>query len=92
MSAFGLLAQYPFDFVKLDPSFSRSVLRHPHKKQLLELLLNLSQSYKFRVIAAGVDDAELQQQLLELGCCYLQGQLIRNLQQAQASVFLQQLA
>ncbi|MCT6698001.1 diguanylate cyclase domain-containing protein [Rheinheimera sp. 4Y26] len=92
MMPFGLLAQYPFDFVKLDPSFSRSVLRHPHKKQLLELLLNLSQSYKFRVIAAGVDDAELQQQLLELGCCYLQGQLIRNLQQAQASVFLQQLA
>lgn len=92
MMPLGLITQYPFDFIKLDPAFSRSLQRHTNKRQLLELLMNLALTYKFRVIAAGVDDKELRQLLLDAGCCYLQGELVRNLQQTQDSVFLQQLA
>ncbi len=92
MMPLGLITQYPFDFIKLDPAFSRSLQRHHNKRQLLELLMTLALTYKFRVIAAGVDDKELRQLLLDAGCCYLQGELVRNLQQTQDSVFLQQLA
>ena len=92
MMPLGLLTQYPFDFIKLDPAFSRSLLRNANKRQLLDLLLTLSLTYKFRLIAAGVDDKELRQLLLDAGCCFLQGELVRNLQQTQESVFLQQLA
>ncbi len=89
---FGLLSQYPFDFVKLDPVFSRSLLRNQQKRQLLDILFQLAESYKFRIIADGVDDGDVRQLLLELGCL-MQGRLINSLQQPRSSsVFFQQLA
>ncbi len=88
----GLLIQYPFDFVKLDAAFCRSLVRNNQKRQVLELLQQLSHSYKFRLIADGVDDGEVRQLLLELGC-FMQGRLINSLLQPNpSSVFLQQLA
>lgn len=89
----GIATQYPFDFIKLDPSFCRHLTKQPQKRQMLDILINLSLSYKFRVIADGVDDGDLRQLLLEQGCCYMQGRLVKSLlQPEQESVFFQQLA
>ncbi len=78
--------------MKLDAAFCRSLVRNNQKRQVLELLQQLSHSYKFRLIADGVDDGEVRQLLLELGC-FMQGRLINSLQQPNpSSVFLQQLA
>lgn len=89
----GIVTQYPFDFIKLDPSFCRHLTKHQQKRQMLDILINLAQSYKFRVIADGVDDGDLRQLLVEQGCCYMQGRLVKSLlQPEQESVFLQQLA
>lgn len=89
----GIATQYPFDFIKLDPSFCRHLTKQQQKRQMLDILINLSHSYKFRVIADGVDDVDLRQLLIEQGCCYMQGRLVKSLlQPEQESVFLQQLA
>ena len=88
----GIATQYPFDFVKLDPIFCRQLTRQPQKRQLLDMLLTLAQSHKFRLIADGVDDGDLRQLLIDQGCCYMQGRLVRHLLPPEQSVFLQQLA
>ena len=89
----GIATQYPFDFIKLDPSFCRLLTKNQQKRQMLDILLGLAQSYKFRVIADGVDDGDLRQLLIEQGCCYMQGRLVKSLlEPEQDSVFLQQLA
>lgn len=93
----GLLMQQQFDFIKLDASFCRNLLRNAQKQQLLQVLQSLAENYKFRLLADGVDSAELLNLLLAQGCCFMQGKYIAQLltaQQlkAQPSVFLQQLA
>jgi EAL domain-containing protein (putative c-di-GMP-specific phosphodiesterase class I) len=94
MMPLGLLTGYPFDFVRLEASFCRSLLRQSQKRQLLDLLITLAQNYKFRIIADGIDDHAVRELLVNAGCCYLQGQLVKQLQpsQQEESVFLQQLA
>lgn len=90
----GLLSQYPFDLVRLDKQFCRAVSRQGQKRPLLDLIIQLSVQYKFRLIADGVDDEQIRAQLTEAGCCYLQGKLVQQRQRALASesVFLQHLA
>lgn len=82
----GLLTQYPFDFVKLEAGFCRSLVKQEQKRTVLELLLDLAQSYRFRLIADGVQDEQQLSTLLDIGCCYLQGPVADQfIQQQQAS-------
>ena len=73
MMPLGLLTGYPFDFIRLDPIFCRSLIRQPHKRQLLDLLIALTPVYKFRLIADGIEDQRVRDLLVDAGCCYLQG-------------------
>ncbi|MDX3775701.1 diguanylate cyclase [Chromatiaceae bacterium AAb-1] len=93
----GLLMQQLFDFVKLDATFCRTLPRNEQKRQLLLLLQNLALNYKFRLLADGVDSAELLNLLLAEGCCFMQGKYVGQLFSAQqltieSSVIFQQLA
>ena len=93
----GLLLLQLFDFVKLDASFCRQLPRHAHKRQLLQMLQQLAHNYKFRLLADGIDNAELLNLLLAEGCCFMQGKYVAQLLSASAlanapSVVFQQLA
>lgn len=93
----GLLLLQLFEFVKLDASFCRQLPRQAHKRQLLHMLQQLAHSYKFRLLADGVDNAELLNLLLDEDCCFTQGKYVTELLGAQAladtpSVIFQQLA
>jgi diguanylate cyclase (GGDEF)-like protein len=93
----GLLLQQLFDFVKLDASFCRQLPRNEQKRQLLQMLQSLALSYKFRLLADGVDNADLLNLLLAEGCCFMQGKYVAELLCAQElatapSVVFQQLA
>ncbi|WP_166838153.1 sensor domain-containing phosphodiesterase [Rheinheimera pleomorphica] len=93
----GLLLLQLFDFVKLDASFCRQLPRHAHKRQLLQMLQQLAHNYKFRLLADGIDNAELLNLLLAEGCCFMQGKYVAQLLSANAlanapSVVFQQLA
>jgi diguanylate cyclase (GGDEF)-like protein len=93
----GLLMQQLFDFVKLDAAFCRQLPRNEQKRQLLQMLQSLALSYKFRLLADGVDNADLLNLLLAEGCCFMQGKYVAELLSARAlatapSVIFQQLA
>lgn len=93
----GLLLQQLFDFVKLDAAFCRQLPRNEQKRQLLQMLQTLALSYKFRLLADGVDNADLLNLLLAEGCCFMQGKYVAELLCAQElasapSVVFQQLA
>ena len=70
VAALGLLVQYPFDFVVLDTAFSRSLQRSDQRKQLLQVLLSLAQTHKYRLVAAVAETDESRSYLTQLGCCY----------------------
>ncbi len=93
----GLLLQQLFDFVKLDAAFCRQLPRNEQKRQLLQMLQSLAISYKFLLLADGVDSADLLNLLLAEGCCFMQGKYVAQLLCAQElanapSVVFQQLA
>ncbi|GAB60626.1 sensor domain-containing phosphodiesterase [Rheinheimera nanhaiensis] len=93
----GLLLLQLFEFVKLDASFCRQLPRQAHKRQLLQMLQQLAHNYKFRLLADGVDNAELLNLLLDEGCCFMQGKYVTELLSAKVlaetpSVIFQQLA
>lgn len=93
----GLLLQQQFDFVKLDAGFCRQLVRNEKKRQLLQMLQGLALSYKFRLLADGVDNADVLNLLLAEGCCFMQGKYVSELFNATdlasaPSVVLQQLA
>ncbi|MBU2112794.1 MAG: GGDEF domain-containing protein, partial [Gammaproteobacteria bacterium] len=75
----GLLIQQLFDFVKLAPAFCRQLMRSEQQRQLLQMLQTLALSYKFRLLADGVDSAELLNLLLAEGCCFMQGKYVAEL-------------
>ena len=79
----GLLIQQLFDFVKLAPAFCRQLMRSEQQRQLLQMLQTLAMNYKFRLLADGVDSAELLNLLLAEGCCFMQGKYVAELISAQ---------
>ncbi len=89
VAALGLVVQYPFDFVVLDTAFSRSLQRSDQRKQLLQVLLSLAQTHKYRLIASVAETDEIRSYLTERGCCYFAQNNALNDSQ---SVFFQQLA
>ena len=97
MAPLSLLLQQQFDFVKLDAAFCRQLVRSEQKRQLLQMLQSLALSYKFRLLADGVDNADLLNLLLAEGCCFMQGKYVAELLSAQElsttpSIVLQHLA
>lgn len=92
----GLLTQYPFEYVTLEAGFCRNLLSQPSKRALMELLLGLSETYHFTLIADGLD-AEQSHTLQSLGCYYL-GEEVPSYRASDketsrtSSVFLQHLA
>jgi len=84
----GLLTQYPFDFVKLEANFCRSLVKQEQQRTVLELLLDLAQTYRFRLIADGVQDQQQLSTLLDIGCCYMQGPVVDQVLKQQAAAEL----
>lgn len=67
------MASYPFQFTKIDRSFITDIETDPHRRDLIEGMIALSQKLKMKVIAEGVERAEQAEILDEFGCDFLQG-------------------
>lgn len=83
MAPLSLLLQQQFDFVKLDAAFCRQLIRSEQKRHLLQMLQSLALNYRFRLLADGVDNADLLNLLLAEGCCFMQGKFVAELLSAQ---------
>jgi EAL domain-containing protein (putative c-di-GMP-specific phosphodiesterase class I) len=67
------LRRFPLNRLKIDQSFIRPLCRSQEDQAIVEALIQLSHSLGLHVVAEGVETAEQQACLTELGCDAMQG-------------------
>jgi len=85
LASLSYLYSYPFDYVKVDHYFVKTLPRSERNLKLIQSVLSISGQLKFKLIAEGIDTQEQHQALLEAGCEFGQG---KYLQKAQKLSFL----
>lgn len=75
-SHFGQLHRLAFDTIKLDQSFSRSMLADPRAMAIVEALVRLGKALDAEIVVEGIETEEQLLALRRLGCRYAQGYLI----------------
>ena len=63
----------PFDILKIDMQFIRSMDRHPKVKNIIKMIINLAKMLDVTTVAEGVETAEQCEFLKENGCDVVQG-------------------
>ena len=74
-SSLGTLHRFPFDRLKIDPGFVRSLARDGGSVEILRAMVWLGRALKIDVLAEGVETPEQARILREEGCHELQGNL-----------------
>ena len=72
-SSFGALADLPFDVVKIDMQFIRSMDSNPKVKDIIKMIINLSKMLNATTVAEGVETEGQYLFLKENGCDVIQG-------------------
>ena len=73
-SSLALLRSFPFDFMKIDRSFVR--VATDADREVLRSLVQLGHSLGMKVVAEGIEDAPMLEQLQAVGCDVAQGYLL----------------
>ena len=74
-SSLGYLSQYPLDVLKIDRSFVQGMDNGPNGRALASAVVALGRSLKLKVVAEGIERAEQEWDLCNLGCDFGQGYL-----------------
>ena len=74
-TSFNSLVDLPIDGLKIDHSFTASMLTDPRRCVVVGSILNLARSLDVDVVAEGVETCAQHQLLLDLGCLFGQGYL-----------------
>ena len=72
-SSLSYLTRLPFDTLKVDRYFVRTMTSNPGSAKIVRSVVNLGRDLDLEVVAEGVENFAVAQQLLELGCDYGQG-------------------
>ena len=72
-SSFGALIDLPFDVLKIDMQFIRSMDKNPKVKEIIKMIVNLSKVMNAITVAEGVETKEQCDFLKESGCDVVQG-------------------
>ena len=72
-SSFGALVDLPFDVLKIDMQFIRSLNTNPKVKDIVKMIINLAKVLNALTVAEGVEDEEQYKFLKENGCDVIQG-------------------
>ena len=67
------LHRLPIDCIKIDRSFSEAILHSPRSRAIVRSIIGLAGSMELRAVAEGVEEKEVADELLALGCRYGQG-------------------
>jgi len=73
LSSFNFLHSYPFEFIKLDRSFIRSLNTNENNISLVKALHELGSKFGYRLVAEGIETEEMLQKLQLVGCEFGQG-------------------
>lgn len=74
-SSLSHLRQCPFDVVKIDRSFVKSIVGSVRDQMLVKMLIGLAHDFGMSVVAEGVETTAQCDILLRLGCLHFQGYL-----------------
>jgi c-di-GMP-specific phosphodiesterase len=72
-SSLSYLTRLPFDTLKIDRYFVRTMATNPGSAKIVSSVVKLGQDLEMEVIAEGVENAGMARMLLSLGCDYGQG-------------------
>ena len=72
-SSLSYLTRLPFDTLKIDRYFVRTMSSNPGSVKIVTSVVKLGQDLDLEVVAEGVENAGMARQLLSLGCDYGQG-------------------
>jgi len=73
LSSFNFLHSYPFEFIKLDRSFIRSLKNNENNLSLVKALHDLGNKFGYRLVAEGIESQEMLDKLQKVGCEFGQG-------------------
>jgi len=72
-SSLQYLTRLPFDTLKIDRYFVRTMATNEGSEKIVRSVINLGRDLSLEVVAEGVENAPMARRLLELGCHYGQG-------------------
>jgi len=72
-SSLNFLHNYPFEFIKLDRSFVRSLKNNDKNLSLVKALHDLGNNFGYHLVAEGIESEEMLQKLQTVGCEFGQG-------------------
>jgi diguanylate cyclase (GGDEF)-like protein len=72
-SSLNFLHNYPFEFIKLDRSFVRSLKNSDKNLSLVKALHDLGNNFGYHLVAEGIESEEMLQKLQNVGCEFGQG-------------------
>jgi diguanylate cyclase (GGDEF)-like protein len=78
LASLSYLYSYPFDYVKVDHSFIKSLPYSERNLKLIQSVLSISGHLKFKLIAEGINTAEQYKALLDAGCEFGQGKYLQK--------------
>ncbi|NDW23260.1 EAL domain-containing protein [Alteromonas hispanica] len=78
LASLSYLFAYPFDFIKIDHRFVKSLPRSQRNLKLIQSVMLISEHLKFSVIAEGVDAKSQLDALNDIDCVYGQGKALER--------------
>lgn len=75
-SSFNFLHHYPFEFIKLDRSFIKSLDHDEKNISLVKALNELGDQFGYRIVAEGIETEKMMNRLKDVGCEFGQGYYI----------------
>ncbi|MBP2659814.1 MAG: diguanylate cyclase/phosphodiesterase with sensor(s) [Firmicutes bacterium] len=74
-SSFMYLKSFPIDILKIDKSFIRDITLNQESQAIIQAILQVAKSLRFKVVAEGVETSEQLASLKKLDCPIMQGYL-----------------
>lgn len=78
LASLSYLYSYPFDYVKVDHHFVKTLPRSERNLKLIQSVLSISSHLRFKLIAEGITTEEQYTALVEAGCQYGQGKYLQK--------------
>ncbi|SEO64836.1 diguanylate cyclase (GGDEF) domain-containing protein [Amphibacillus marinus] len=72
-SSFGYLKKFPINYLKIDQSFIRSALTEASSAEIVKAMIQLAHNFDLKVVAEGVEEANILSLLRDHHCDYYQG-------------------
>ncbi|MBN7821492.1 EAL domain-containing protein [Bowmanella yangjiangensis] len=78
LASLAYLYSYPFDYVKIDHRFVKSLPRSEKNLKMIQSVISIAEHLGFKLIAEGIENQAQYDALREIGCQYGQGSFVVN--------------